>query len=63
MRIPPPRVFWQKRLQAIENKGNDLQKERQESLRGGKTLRRKELAESRGSRTVACRANIANSTT
>jgi len=27
----PPPGFWQKRLQAIENKGGDTQKERQEA--------------------------------
>jgi hypothetical protein len=29
----PPPGFWQKRLQAIENKGRDTQKERQEAVR------------------------------
>jgi len=29
----PPPGFWQKRLQAIENKGRDTQKERQEAAR------------------------------
>jgi hypothetical protein len=29
----PPPGFWQKRLQAIENKGDDTQKERQEAAR------------------------------
>jgi hypothetical protein len=33
--IPPP-GFWQKRLQAIENKGIDTQKERQEAARASK---------------------------
>jgi hypothetical protein len=32
MATPPP-GFWQKRLQAIENKGGDTQKERQEVAR------------------------------
>jgi hypothetical protein len=29
--VPPPRVFWEKRLQVIENKGWGVQKERQEA--------------------------------
>jgi len=29
----PPRVFWEKRLQAIENKGWVLQKESEEAAR------------------------------
>jgi hypothetical protein len=41
---PIPRVFWEKRLQAIENKGSELQKERQESSRGRKRVGTKELA-------------------
>jgi hypothetical protein len=40
--MPPP-VFWQKRLQAIENKGMELQKERQESSRGGNPMEAKDL--------------------
>jgi hypothetical protein len=24
--VPPPRVFWEKRLQTIENKGNECRK-------------------------------------
>jgi hypothetical protein len=28
-------VFWQKRLQADENKGSEREKERQEKTRGG----------------------------
>jgi hypothetical protein len=33
-----PRVFWEKRLQAIENKRRRSEKERQEISRGGKSL-------------------------
>jgi hypothetical protein len=40
--MPPP-VFCKKRLQAIENKGRELQKERQESSRGCKLLKGREL--------------------
>jgi hypothetical protein len=32
----PPPVIWKKSLQSIENKGKGLEKERQESSRGGK---------------------------
>jgi hypothetical protein len=39
----PPRVFWKKRLQGIENKGQEREKERQESWRGGKRLDGKEI--------------------
>ena len=35
----PPRVFWGKRLQAIEKKGGESKKERQEISRGGKLLK------------------------
>ena len=35
----PPRVFCGKRLQAIEKKGRECEKERQEISRGGKLLR------------------------
>jgi len=31
--VPPPRVFWEKRLQAIENKGRALKKETEEAAR------------------------------
>jgi hypothetical protein len=41
----PPRVFWKKRLQSIENKGRGLKKERQESSRDGKRLEGKEIEE------------------
>jgi len=30
--IPPTRVFWQKRLQTIENKGRESEKEGKEAL-------------------------------
>jgi len=40
--MPPP-AFWGKRLQAIENKGRRLEKERQEISRGGKLLKDWEL--------------------
>ncbi len=29
--VPPTRVFWEKRLQAVENKGNECGKERKET--------------------------------
>jgi hypothetical protein len=45
MGIPPPRVFWKKRLQSVENKGQEREKERQESSRGGKRLEIKEIEE------------------
>ena len=41
----PPPVFWKKRLQGIENKGQGREKERQESSRGGKRLEGKEIEE------------------
>jgi hypothetical protein len=28
---PPPRVFWEKRLQTIENKGREVEKEGKEA--------------------------------
>src|SRR5258708_5207503 len=36
--MPPP-AFWEKRLQAIENKRSRSKKERQEILRGSKPLK------------------------
>ena len=39
-RYPTPPVFCEKRLQAIENKGKEWKKERQEISRGGKLLKR-----------------------
>src|SRR6267142_2876512 len=39
-RVPtPPRVFCEKRLQVLENKGKQCEKERQEISRGGNLLR------------------------
>lgn len=38
-RYPHPPVFWQKRLQIIENKGLGREKERQEIPRGGKLMK------------------------
>jgi hypothetical protein len=40
---PPPRVFLQKSAQTVENKGSEREKERQESSRARKLLRRKSL--------------------
>ena len=31
VRVPPPRVFWEKRLQAIENKGRRAKNEGKEA--------------------------------
>ncbi len=46
---PPTRVFWQKRLQALENKGNECRKERKE------TTKRLQTAENMGFATEAQR--------
>ena len=35
----PPRVFFEKSLQAVENKGRECEKERKERQRGGKLLK------------------------
>jgi hypothetical protein len=35
----PPQVFLEKRLQAIEKKGRECEKERKERQRGGKLLK------------------------
>jgi hypothetical protein len=43
----PPPAFCTKRLQAIENKREELQKERQESSRGGKLLKARYLGPQR----------------
>jgi len=40
----PPPVFWQKSLQAHENKGSECEKESKEKQRGGKLLKRRSLA-------------------
>jgi hypothetical protein len=39
----PPRVFLEKRLQAVENKGREREKEGKEIPTGGKVLRRLDL--------------------
>jgi hypothetical protein len=31
--VPPTRVFWEKRLQTIENKGNERRKEHKETTK------------------------------
>jgi hypothetical protein len=41
-------VFWQKRLQAAENKGSEGEKEGQEKARGGKLLRGRDLRKRHG---------------
>src|SRR5258706_7997979 len=41
--VPPPRVFWQKSGQAIENKGMASGKERQERIRVRNALSDKSL--------------------
>jgi transcriptional regulator NrdR family protein len=38
-RYPTPPVFCEKRLQTIENRGKEMEKERQEISRGGKLLK------------------------
>ena len=48
--IRHPPVFCKKRRQAIENKGREREKERQEKTRGGKLLGTWELRRGRGSR-------------
>jgi len=40
---PHPRVFWEKSAQSIENKGREVEKERQESSRVRKRLEGKEI--------------------
>ncbi len=44
----PPRVFWEKSAEVIENKGRDSEKERQESLRVRKQKEVKEIEEVEG---------------
>jgi hypothetical protein len=39
IQYPTPPVLCEKRLQTIENKGKEMEKERQEILRGGKLLK------------------------
>src|SRR5713226_6970134 len=41
----PPRVFWEKSAEVIENKGRESEKERQESLRVRKRKEAKEIEE------------------
>ncbi len=41
----PPRVFWEKSAEVIENKGRESEKERQESLRVRKQKEVKEIEE------------------
>jgi len=36
--IPPTRVFWEKRLQTIENKGNECRKEGKERAKRHQAL-------------------------
>ena len=42
-RVPHPRVFWEKRLQTIENKGREFEKEGKEAQRGGKPMKTRDL--------------------
>ncbi len=44
----PPRVFWEKSAEVIENKGREPEKERQESLRVRKRKEVKEIEEVEG---------------
>jgi hypothetical protein len=60
----PPPAFWGKRLQAIEKKGGESKKERQEILRGGKLLKNRGLeAERRRGPARVGRDNTRNYTT
>ena len=43
--VPLPPVFWEKRLQTIENKRREGEKESKEKTRGGKLLGTKEFNE------------------
>ena len=54
---PHPPGICEKRLQAIENKGRECEKESQEKTRGGKHLETKDLqkAHSSESRKLTCR--------
>jgi len=36
-------VFWEKRLQTIENKGREFEKEGKEAQRGGKPMKTRDL--------------------
>src|SRR5258708_23342522 len=46
--IPIPRGVLRKRLQAVENKGTELQKERQESSRARNSMKRRDLRSGAG---------------
>ena len=41
--IPHPPCFWEKRRQAIENKGSECEKESQEKTRGGNPMKIRDL--------------------
>ena len=45
---PPPRVFWQKRLQTVENKGREGRKERKERRKRRQLLASKRVGASEG---------------
>jgi len=53
---PPTRVFWEKRLQTIENKGNECRKERKE------TTKRLQASENMGFATEALRRKVLKGT-
>jgi hypothetical protein len=46
--VPPPRVFWEKRLQTIENKGNECRKECKERAKRQQADANKRLGMPRG---------------
>src|SRR5713226_8632617 len=59
----PPRVFWEKSAEVIENKGRESEKERQESLRVRKRKEIKEIEEVREVRSARfVRVNTRNGT-
>jgi len=59
----PPRVFWEKSAEVIENKGRESKKERQESLRVRKRKEIKEIEEVREVRSARfVRDNTRNGT-
>src|SRR5713226_4228930 len=59
----PPRVFWEKSAEVIENKGRESEKERQESLRVRKRKEVKEIEEVREVRSARfVRVNTRNGT-
>jgi hypothetical protein len=45
-------VFWEKRPQAIENKGREFEKERKETQRGGKCVKTMDLPRRHGEHRV-----------